>query len=95
MVRCNTSLRGYLPQQAQRLADQRKDDKACSRIGDKVWATVVHLIRQEWSPEQVSLWLKTEHNVRVSHEWIYHYRLQDKLSGGDLYRQPALPEAAL
>ena len=47
VIRRNTSLRGYLPQQAQRLADQRKDDKACSRIGDKVWSTVVHLTQQE------------------------------------------------
>ena len=84
--RRNTGLRGYRPQQAQRLADQRKDDKACSRIGDTVWADVVRLIQQEWSPEQVSLWLKAEHSICVSHEWIYHYILQDKLSGGDLYR---------
>ena len=85
-IRRNTGLRGYRPQQAQRLADQRKDDKACPRIGDTVWADVVRLIRQEWSPEQVSLWLKAEYSICVSHEWIYHYILQDKLSGGDLYR---------
>ena len=30
--------------------------------------------------------MKAEHSVRVSHEWIYHHSLQDKLSGGDLYR---------
>lgn len=85
-IRRNTGLRGYRPQQAQRLADQRKDDKACPRIGYTIWADVVRLIRQEWSPEQVSLWLKAEHNICVSHEWIYHYILHDKLSGGDLYR---------
>ena len=45
-VRRNTGLRGYRPQQAQRRADQYKDDKACSRIGNKVWATVAHLTRQ-------------------------------------------------
>ena len=76
-VRRNTSIRGYRPKQTQRLADQRKDDK--------VWATVVNLIRQQCSPEQVSHWSKVEHSVLVSYEWIYHYILQDKLSGGDLY----------
>lgn len=85
-IRRNTGLRGYRPQQAQRLADQRKEGKVCSRISDTVWADVVHLIQQEWSPEQVSLWLKAEHDVCISHEWIYHYILQDKLSGGELYR---------
>jgi len=59
-IRRNTGLRGYRPQQAQRLADQRKDDKACPRIGYTIWADVVRLIRQEWSPEQVSLWLNTD-----------------------------------
>ena len=47
VIRRNTDLRGYRPKQAQRLADQRKDGKVCSRIGDKVWATVVHLTRQD------------------------------------------------
>ena len=68
VIRRNTGLRGYCSQQAQQRANQRKDDKAYSRIGDKVWATVVYLIRQAWSPKQVSLWLKAEHSVSVSHE---------------------------
>lgn len=84
-IRRNTGLRGYRPQQAQRLADQRKDNKACSRISDMVWTDVVHLLQQEWSPEQISLWLKAEYAIAISHEWIYQYILRDKLSGGNLY----------
>jgi IS30 family transposase len=44
------------------------------------------LLRQDWSPEQVSGWLKTQEHKSVSHEWIYQHILADKHSGGDLYR---------
>lgn len=31
------------------------------------------------------MWLKAAHAIAISHEWIYQFVLQDKLSGGDLY----------
>ena len=43
------------------------------------------LIRRDWSPEQISLWLKKYKKTRVSHEWIYQYILKDKSQAGDLY----------
>ena len=47
---------------------------------------VERLLQEEWSPEQISLWLESEHSIRISHEWIYQYVLQDKAKGGVLYR---------
>jgi len=44
------------------------------------------LIGEDWSPEQISGWLKLEKNISVSHEWIYHHVLMEKQSGGYLYR---------
>ena len=85
-IQRNTGLRGYRPQQAQRLTDERKATKAQPRISDNVWADVIRLLRQDWSPEQISLWLKAEYDITISHEWIYQYILHDKLSGGNLYR---------
>ena len=85
-VHRNTGLRGYRPQQAQRLANERKMIKAQPRIVDSVWVDVVRLLKHDWSPEQISLWLKAEKGIAISHEWIYQYVLQDKVSGGDLYR---------
>jgi len=82
----NTGLRGYRPKQAQRLAQGRRWAKALPRLTPDVWADVVILLRQDWSPEQISLWLAEEKSIRISHEWIYHYILQDKSNGGDLYR---------
>jgi IS30 family transposase len=82
----NAGLRGYRPIQAQRLADERRQSKAKTRITDTVWTNVERLLRQDWSPEQISLWLKAEKQMSISHEWIYQYVLQDKHYGGDLYR---------
>jgi len=47
---------------------------------------VERLIRQEWSPEQVSDWLKVNCSLQISHEWIYQYILMDKHAGGNLHR---------
>ena len=81
----NTGLRGYRPMQAQRLADERRQSKVKTRITDTAWTNVERLLRQDWSPEQISLWLKAEKQMSISHEWIYQYILQDKHYGGDLY----------
>ena len=43
-------------------------------------------LRQEWSPEQVSGWLRQEHKLCVSHERIYQYVSADKWAAGTLYR---------
>jgi len=55
-IRRNTRLRGYRPKQAQRLTEERRLAKTQPRISDTVWSDVEELLRQEWSPEQISLW---------------------------------------
>lgn len=85
-IRRNSGLRGYRPKQAQRLADERRQTRVKPRISTSSWSTVERLLREDWSPEQISLWLKEESNVAISHEWIYQFILQDKAAGGDLYR---------
>jgi len=82
----NTGLRGYRPKQAQRLAEERRYTKARSRINRTVWNDVRKLIREDWSPEQISLWLSIEKGISISHEWIYQYILQDKKQEGSLHR---------
>ncbi len=44
------------------------------------------LLREDWSPEQVSGWLAQEEGTAISHEWIYWYVYEDKRRGGDLHR---------
>ena len=44
------------------------------------------LLREHWSPEQISNWLRQEESIHVSPEWIYQYILRNKQAGGDLHR---------
>ena len=81
----NRGQRGYRPQQAQSLAIGRRQ-KGAPRITAQMWALVERLLRQDWSPEQISGRLKKEQRVCISHEWIYQYILKDKQAGGELYR---------
>lgn len=82
----NHGLRGYRPKQAHTLALVRRQAKSQPRISDEIWTQIECLLLEQWSPEQISLWLYAEKSIRISHEWIYQYVLQDKLHGGDLYR---------
>ncbi|MFT6388501.1 MAG: IS30 family transposase [Cellvibrionaceae bacterium] len=48
----NAGLRGYRPQQAQRLATERKQRQTCSCIAELTWQRVALLLREEWSPDK-------------------------------------------
>ncbi len=85
-LRRNCGLRGYRPKQAQRLTDHRHKEKAQPRIANETWNWVERLLREEWSPEQISGWLAVEKALPISHEWIYRYVYEDKRQGGDLDR---------
>jgi IS30 family transposase len=84
-VKRNRGQRGYRPQQAHERAMKRRP-KAILRITTEVWTVVESLLRQDWSPEQISGRLKKEQKGCLSHEWIYQHVLKDKQAGGDLYR---------
>jgi len=77
--------RGYRYKQANAFAESRKQGKAWHRIDGSTWAFVERLIRKDWSPEQMSGWMKKNMNIAVSHELIYQYILKDKQAGGFLY----------
>jgi len=82
----NHGERGYRYQQAHRKANDRRKGKIPLRIDQGTWAMIETLIAEDWSPEQISCWLRLEMNISVSHEWIYQHILLDKQSGGHLYR---------
>lgn len=82
----NMGERGYRPKQANEKACERRTNATTrKRISAETWEVVAEKLRQDWSPEQVSGWLKKCQAVRISHEWIYQYILTDKQAGGDLY----------
>lgn len=85
-VKRNTGKRGYRPKQAHRLAGERQKNCINYRISKENWGLVKTLIKEDWSPEQISLWLKHQWGISISHESIYLYILRDKTRGGMLYK---------
>ena len=81
----NRGQRGYRPQQAHRVAQDRQRNHVHHRITSDIWDMVELFIEQDWSPEEVSGWLYTTQQASISHEWIYQYILKDKQHGGTLY----------
>ena len=83
----NSGDRGYRYKQAHRKATERR--KAACKV-TKMTPSMVRLIisklRLEWSPEQISGWLKTTDDKSISYETIYLHIWDDKRSGGDLYK---------
>ena len=67
---CNLGKRGYRGVQAHKFAVERHKSRDRRRISLEDWQLNKSLIRRDWSPEQISLWLKKYKKNRVSHEWI-------------------------
>jgi len=85
-LRRNRGQRGYRPKQAHKRCVQRRLHKSQPRIAQTTWYLIEHLLREQWSPEQISLWLRQHADISVSHEWVYQHVLADKQFGGALYR---------
>lgn len=82
----NTGNCGYRYRQAHDKAVERRK-KACRPLKMTLGliALIEAKIRVQWSPEQISGWLKKEKGKSISHERIYLHIWQNKQVGGDLY----------
>jgi len=77
----NRGLHGYRPHQAPCLADSRHKGKVQPRIAAQTRVWVERLLREKWSPEQISSWLTVDKRLFVSHEWIYLYIYENRRRG--------------
>jgi IS30 family transposase len=85
----NKGKRGYRYRQAQNFAATRK--KKASERPYKMTTEIVSIIEKklsdfQWSPEQISGWLKLNMKAEISHERIYQHIWLDKRNGGCLYK---------
>ena len=86
-IRRNRGLRGYRPKQAHTKALIRRREAAKAiKMTAEVIDFIETKIQLDWSPEQVSGWLRLERNLILSHERIYQHVWADKRQGGDLYK---------
>ncbi|KMQ51302.1 integrase [Chitinispirillum alkaliphilum] len=82
----NQGHRGYRHKQAQRKAQHRlRNSHKATTISQDTIALVKSYIKLDWSPEQVSNYLKLEFGVSISTERIYQIIWDDKQNNGDLY----------
>ena len=84
-IKRNSGLKGYRSKQAQRTAEQRQ----AFRSNLRKWTSALEkkvrvLLKRKWSPEQISSRLKLERKKSISHQRIYEFIEEDRLSGGDL-----------
>ena len=42
------------------------------------------IVNEQWSPEQISEWLKLKHGIIISHTWIYQHIEKDKNERSEL-----------
>ena len=85
----NTGKRGYRFKQANDLAKERGlAQKSKKRIMTPSLTSRIEnlLVKNQWSPEQISGRLELEDGTKVSHESIYQHIWCNKRSGGDLYK---------
>jgi IS30 family transposase len=82
----NTGQRGYRYKQANEKAKLRHANKPKAiKMTDAQKDRIAGLLKQDWSPEQISGRLKQEGQESVCHETIYQQVLADKQTGGKLY----------
>ena len=85
----NKGKRGYRYKQAQSYATERRH--AASAVARKLTPDLLDLLEEklcehQWSPEQISGWLRVEAIGSISHERIYQHIWQEKHQGGKLYK---------
>jgi IS30 family transposase len=82
----------YRPEKAQEYANGRRwTPRRNRRFGQPEWEQVAALIREDFSPEQVSGWLARHALFRISTESIYLHVWRDKRRGGTLWRHLRQP----
>jgi IS30 family transposase len=83
----------YRPDRAQEATNGRRSrSRRNSRFGTIEWELVQTLLRDKFSPEQISGWLKLLGLFDISHQTIYEHVRQNRKHGGNLWqhlRQPA------
>jgi len=86
-VKRNSGHKGYRPKQAhEKAVTRRKQATKYIRFTEEIKELVEFYIRLDFSPEQVSGYLKRIHLIKSNTETIYQYIWADKAAGGDLHR---------
>ena len=64
---------------------RRRRCRRKSHFSSAQWSRVFSLVREKWSPEQISGYLKVQREMSISAETIYRYLRRDKQARGPLW----------
>jgi len=65
---------------------RRRRERRGFHLPQHQWDQVICLLKEKWSPQQISNHLRLHGSFTVSHETIYRYILQNKKHGGELFK---------
>jgi IS30 family transposase len=84
----NTGGKGYRFKQAQEKSEERKRNsyKRCKWTEGVENLIIIYLQEEQWSPEQISGYLRKELKISISHQRIYEFIVSDKIASGTLYK---------
>ena len=83
----NRRIGRYRPDEAEEMTRGRRT-KSRRRwyFTDQQLSLAIRLLREEWSPQQVSDWFKRHRIFSISHQTLYRYIWYDHFFGGTLYK---------
>jgi transposase, IS30 family len=83
--RCNDGI--YRPFKADsKTRRRRRESRRRWYFTDAELSLAIRLIREQWSPEQVSDWFARHRILLISHQTLYRYIWYDRFFGGTLYK---------
>ena len=83
----NSGYRGYRAKQAHNTAlERRKSAYKKHKMTNALISFIISKLRENWSPEQISGYLKRKNKEPISHEWIYQYIRLDAYESEYLYK---------
>lgn len=86
-LRRNSELSTYKPASAHiQAAARRRAIHPPAKVVGLAREKIINLLERQWSPEQISAWLRRRENVSVSAETIYKFIYCDFKTGGKIYR---------
>lgn len=83
----NTENNTYNHERAQVKATLKRTVHPNKKMNPRLIAIIEEKLKLQWSPVQISGWLKLKCKVSISHETIYKYIWKDKQKGGSLYKE--------
>lgn len=77
----------YSAERAQEMTNvRRRKSRRKSHFTEDTRTFIFSMIKKEWAPEQVEMWLKKNQGPSIAAKTLYRWIKKDRKAGGELYR---------